>query len=232
MEQLTPELYEEMLAIQWWHRIPIAKDHTGNIIYTPGQVSHGERESEDYATSRFGLPLNLNGLKIADIGGWDGYFAFLAEKRGAAVTLFEVGREEGGNWGGGHGFRFAKKVLKSNVAYQHGNIYDLSPEKGIAPFDITLFFGVLYHLKAPLIALERLFSITKENGFSLIETAYENNCCNKSEPGWFFRYLDCDHTNYFFPNLQGLFTALYHVGFKNVELLYDSGARCTVKASR
>ena len=41
------------------------------------------------------------------------------------------------------------------------DVYDLSPAR-IGQFDIVLFLGVLYHLKHPLLALERVCSVTKD----------------------------------------------------------------------
>jgi tRNA (mo5U34)-methyltransferase len=227
---MTPIELQEMREICWWHRIPLGKDPLGKTIYTPGEARHGDDE-EDYASNRFGLPLDLKGQRVADIGGWDGYFSFEAEKRGALVTNFDVGRREGGNWGNVKGFDFAKKILKSGVIYSNTSIYDLTPEK-VEPFDITFFFGVLYHLKSPLIALERLFSVTKEGGYSLIETAYDTQT-DEEKPTWSFLHgYHGDPTNYFFPNMNALMTALFYVGFKEVKTIYDKEERCTLKALR
>lgn len=225
---MTPLEIKEMHSICWWHRIPLGSDTQGRVIYTPGQACHGEDE-EDYASRRFGLPYDLKGKRVADIGGWDGYFSFEAEKRGALVTNFDVGRREGGNWGNVKGFDFAKKILKSNVNYVNKSIYDLTSQN-TEPFDITLFFGVLYHLKSPLIALERLFSITKEGGYALIETAYDDQT-DEMHPTWSFKHgYNGDPTNYFFPNMNALMTALFYVGFNEVKTLYDQYERCTLKA--
>ena len=40
-------------------------------------------------------------------------------------------------------------------------MYDLTPER-VGRFDIVLFMGVLYHLKHPLLALERVCALTTE----------------------------------------------------------------------
>jgi tRNA (mo5U34)-methyltransferase len=229
---LTEEQLEEMRSIKWWHRIPIGQDLEGNRVFTPGTCKHGPDKS-DYATSRFGLPTDMRDCTVADIGGWDGYFAFEAEKRGAkGVTVFDVGQEEGGNWGTSKGFVFAKKVLDSHVQYVNASIYDLSRANGFTPYDVTLFFGVLYHLKAPLIALERLFEMTKENGYSLIETAISQESWGSTHAAaWLFMPgYDNDPTNYFYPTITALIAALYFVGYKDVQILFSGEKRCTVKA--
>ena len=49
----------------------------------------------------------------------------------------------------------AKKLLNSKVEYVVEDVCHLTP-RDVGYFDIVLFFGVLYHLKHPLLALERL----------------------------------------------------------------------------
>src|ERR1019366_4993208 len=56
-------------------------------------------------------------------------------------------------------FREISAVLGSHVDYRQMDVYELSPER-IGRFDIVLFLGVLYHLKHPLLALERVCSVT------------------------------------------------------------------------
>ena len=228
---LTEKQLEEMRSISWWHRIPLGHDLKGNRILTPGICGHGP-DNSDYATIRFGLPVDMGGCAVADIGGWDGYFAFEAEKSAKEITIFDVDEQEGGNWSKGKGFVFAKKILDSCVQYVHASIYDLSLSNGFVPFDVTLFFGVLYHLKAPLIALERLFEMTKENGYSLIETAILQESWGAAHAAaWVFMPgHDKDPTNYFYPSVPALIAALYFVGYKDVHIIFINEKRCTVKA--
>lgn len=229
---LTPEQIKEMQSIKWRHRIHIGQNLEGKQIYTPGNCDHGP-DGMEYATCRFGLPSDMKNLTVADIGGWDGYFAFEAEKRGASkVTIFDIDEEKGGNWGKTQGFQFAKKILDSQVTYVNASIYDLSLANGFKPYDVTLFYGVLYHLKAPLIALERLFEMTKENGYSLIETALSQETWGAAPASsWVFMPgYDNDPTNYFYPTLTALLATLYFVGYQEVEIMFSNEERCTVKA--
>lgn len=39
--------------------------------------------------SRFPIPQDLTGRRVLDIGAWDGWFSFEAEKRGASVTAVD-----------------------------------------------------------------------------------------------------------------------------------------------
>ena len=64
-------------------------------------------------------------------------------------------------------FRGIHKLLNSRVDYRRFDMYDLTPER-IGKFDIVLFMGVLYHLKHPLLALERVCALA--TGFAAVES--------------------------------------------------------------
>lgn len=184
LRELNLQEIEQIESISWWHRIPVGRDPQGKILFTPGICHHGP-DGDDYASKRFGLPKSFSSLTVADIGGWDGYFAFEAESRGAReVTIFEAPRQEGGNWGGSRGFLCAKELLQSRVDYVLDNLYNLPENRH---FDVTLFFGLLYHLKTPILALEKLYRITKGGGYSLIETALAPaSWVSEEAPAWIF----------------------------------------------
>ena len=59
----------------WWHSIDL-----GHGVVTPGAKSPEQLAHELQAIA---LP-DLRGRTVLDIGGWDGFFAFEAERRGAA----------------------------------------------------------------------------------------------------------------------------------------------------
>src|SRR5581483_12020439 len=80
-----------------------------------------------------------------DIGGWDGWFSFEAERRGAAVTAIDYIEQP-------HFLELHKK-LASKIDYRNLEVYEL-PDAGLGKFDIVFMLGVLYHLKHPLLALE------------------------------------------------------------------------------
>ena len=75
------------------------------------------------------------------------------ERRGAEVMAID-------NWDNPL-FREIHARLGSRVDYRQMDMYDLTPER-IGRFDIVLFMGVLYHLKHPLLALERVCALTTE----------------------------------------------------------------------
>ena len=211
---------KQMNNIRWWHRIELSPG-----VFTPGECPHG---SDGTFESRFGLPKDFTGKSVLDIGGWDGLFSFEAEKRGAkSVILAEATLEEGGNWGGTAGFNYAKKALNSNVEFINCNVHNLTKDRFNS--DVVFFYGVLYHLKNPLHAIEKVFECTNE--YALIETAICDSVKNtpvlEFAPG-----RASDPTNFFYPNIEGLHLLLRFVGFKNITTIYHQGGRATVKAEK
>src|SRR5580704_7964240 len=103
--------------------------------------------------NQFPIPQDLRGKRVLDIGAWDGWFSFEMERRGAAVLAID-------NWDNPR-FHEMRAMLNSRVEYRQLDMYELTPER-VGRFDIVLFMGVLYHLKHPLLALERVCALTTD----------------------------------------------------------------------
>jgi len=87
--------------------------------------------------------LDFRGKSVLDIGCWDGYWSFYAERRGASAVLASDDTSQ--NWSDGGGLLMAKHLLRSNVEVdQRRSIYDLATLE--RRFDIVLCLGVYYHL--------------------------------------------------------------------------------------
>ncbi len=99
--------------------------------------------------------VDLRGKRVLDVGARDGYFSFACERRGAEVVAVDHSQPEL------TGFPLAKRLLGSSVEYVQANVYDLRPED-LGTFDVVLFLGVLYHLRHPLLALDRLRALCRE----------------------------------------------------------------------
>src|SRR4030095_11389208 len=63
---------------------------------------------------------------------------------------------------------FVRRVLDLDIDYRRMSVYDLDPRE-LGQFDLTLALGLIYHCKHLVLALERLFAITRE--LLVIETA-------------------------------------------------------------
>ena len=107
----------------------------------------------------FGLEEDLRGKRVLDVGTWDGWFSFECERRGAEVTAVDCVALDT--------FLEAKQLLGSQVEYLTLDVTELSAEK-LGRFDIVLFFGVLYHLRHPLLGLEKVLELTLDR--ALIES--------------------------------------------------------------
>ncbi|MBI3801228.1 MAG: DUF1698 domain-containing protein [Deltaproteobacteria bacterium] len=136
------EIREHVKRIEWFHSIDL-----GHGIVTPGR----DRSSEKLEWIQ--LPAHLDGCTVLDIGAWDGFFSFEAERRGARRVLAVDSYCWGGEgWGTQGGFNLARRVLSSHVEDCEIEVLDLSPER-VGTFDVVLFLGVLYHMKHPQAAL-------------------------------------------------------------------------------
>ncbi|MHB8148049.1 MAG: class I SAM-dependent methyltransferase [Vulcanimicrobiaceae bacterium] len=133
------------------------KMHLWDDFYTPGW-SDVEREKLPY----YGLPERMDGMRVLDIGCAEGFFSFEAERRGAAqvvaIDSFEGSIER---------FNLVRLALGSKVNAYLCNVYDLSP-KTFGTFDLVMFFGVLYHVKHPWYALEKISAVC--SGALLLQT--------------------------------------------------------------
>jgi tRNA (mo5U34)-methyltransferase len=103
--------------------------------------------------ARFPIPGDLHGKRVLDIGAWDGWFSFEAERRGADVTSVDCVEAP-------HFVELHRK-LASKADYRILEIYEL-PDAGLGRFDIVFLLGVLYHLRHPLLALEIVCSVTTD----------------------------------------------------------------------
>jgi len=139
------EIREQISRVpHWYHRIEVA----------PGIVTPGTRNSQSELRF-FRLPEDCTGMRALDIGARDGFFSFELEKRGAEVLAIDHVPETV------TGLAVARKLLGSSVRFELANVYDLSAQR-FGTFDIVMFLGVLYHLRNPLLALDRVRSFCKD----------------------------------------------------------------------
>jgi tRNA (mo5U34)-methyltransferase len=180
------QLQAEADSFAWYHSIDL-----GGGVTTKGQSVMAEMVTEDL------LP-DFRDRSVLDIGAWDGYYSFLAEKRGAArvVALDHYA------WGVDFEARtrYWKECLERGALPDQARDTtdfwrpDLPGRRGfelahralgsrvepvvadfttmnlseLGTFDIVLYLGVLYHMKEPLTCLERLRAVTA--GVAVVET--------------------------------------------------------------
>jgi tRNA (mo5U34)-methyltransferase len=136
---------------------------------------------------KYGFPDRMDGMTVLDVGRGSGFFAFEFERRGAAVVATDIASFFDWDFVGGENektsrrqavtnleafsvreitgaFDFARSVKKSQVISKLINVYDLSPDVfGGDKFDLVFAGSILSHVRDPILALERLYSVTKHS---------------------------------------------------------------------
>ncbi len=139
---------ERIQSRPWYHSIQIEPG-----LVTPGSLS---QTTLNYILEQVQFPKRFDGLTVLDIGAWDGFYSFEAERRGAKrVVAYDLTPPDQ------FGFQTAHELIGSKVEYVQGSVYTLTPER-VGTFDVVLFFGVFYHLRYPLLALDRIWSVCNE----------------------------------------------------------------------
>jgi len=103
---------------------------------------------------------------VLEIGAWDGYWSFWAERKGARHVIASDDLTQ--NWSDGRGIHLAKELLGSDVEInQSVSVYRLGALK--RTFDIVMCFGVYYHLIDPLYAFAQIRHCCHDNTLVLLD---------------------------------------------------------------
>jgi tRNA (mo5U34)-methyltransferase len=95
------------------------------------------------------LPQDLTGATVLDIGCNGGFYSIEMKRRGAERVLgIDVDERYLRQ------ARFASSTLGLEIEFENRSVYDV--DKLAGTFDIVFFMGVLYHLRYPLFALDRV----------------------------------------------------------------------------
>jgi tRNA (mo5U34)-methyltransferase len=138
----------------WYHRIEL----------TDGVVTPGWSPMD---AASYGVPPDLTGRRVLDVGAWDGYWSFEALKRGAREVvaiddfsdfLGHIKTEDRKAW---QTFDLCREALgygEDRCKRIEMTVYEVSEER-LGRFDTVFFFGTLYHLRHPLLALDKLGAV-------------------------------------------------------------------------
>ena len=123
-----------------------------------------------------------------------------------------------GDWPGTSkaAFDFTREFLQSGVDSKHLDVLDHLPER-VGSFDLVLFLGVLYHMQHPLLALQRDYSVTRDQ--LILETHLDLLDCEKPAMAFYpGNELNGDETNWWGPNVAAVEGMLKTAGFSRVEV--------------
>jgi tRNA (mo5U34)-methyltransferase len=67
------------------------------------------------------------------------------------------------------GFAVAKKLLNSKVRWITSNVYKIN-QLNLGKFDLVLFLGVVYHLRNPYLAIDRIYDSLNIGGKVIVES--------------------------------------------------------------
>lgn len=208
----------------WYHKIELPFG-----ITTPGWAPLDARA--------YGIPADLSGKRVLDVGAWDGYWTFEALKRGAlqAVAIDDfsdyLGQLDQGERQAWETFDLCREALgysQLQAPRFDMTVYDVTPQLLGGSFDVVFFFGTIYHLRHPLLALDRLSALCSEeiflesailDDFSPYRGGYGQGYGNNDMVMEFYpeKQYGSNDSNWWSPTLTCLMHLVKAAGFDQVE---------------
>ncbi|PZU10326.1 DUF1698 domain-containing protein [Sphingomonas sp.] len=226
------EFYRDIYLFQKWEIFP------GHVTEAPKDVS------ANLAAMNF--PTDLAGKRVLDIAPWNGFFSFECARRGAREVV-SLGPEDPTHTG----FQQTKDLLGlTNVHYVRDSIYNLTVER-YGTFDVVLFLGLIYHLRHPLLALDRIYDVCDDTLYSdtptidriiYDKTLTENQRTAILDAGSVIHQLPMlyytgnsetgDAFNWFMPNMKGFRALIASSGFNVTHQSDDGGGWSWISATK
>lgn len=214
----------------WWHSIDfgdgvISKGKKGGAGYTSRSHALLQDEIKKWFPADF-----FAGKRVLDVGAWDGFYSFHAEKSGATEVVaidewvWKIPVKDT-KYTRKRGFEIAKQLLNSKVKDYLQDITEPCVDL-LGTFDSIIFAGVIYHLRHPMKSVEVLDTLVRKNGRIMLETHTLNN--NIAKPIMQFHpknSLVGDSTNFWSPNIPCVIGMFNEVGSYKVESQNISGDR-------
>lgn len=235
--------------IGWFHSVDLRDN-----IKTPGGRGWACRRD------KFAYHERLPGKTVLDIGAMEGGDTFSAEIAGARhVTAYDVDNyfqydlglnaawddivekyleaQRGGvekEWEflncKKFGFELCKQARKSSAVRVSGSVYDLSPQRH-GTFDVVFCFGLLYHVRHPILALDRLYQMCNEAAF--IQTQiYQGYAANSETVLYYNDTWRGSYSNWFVPTPSAFVDMVSSCGFKSIEIVETAATTISLIAHK
>ena len=206
----TQAQVEQLLRKQNYHSLTLPD---GTEI--PGLIS---TQALQQRINSFPIPASLAGRRVLDVGAASGWNSIEMARRGADVMAVDcVDFEE---------LRVVNQIGGLGIDYRILDVDELD-RNTVGDFDYVLFFGVLYHLRHPLLSLEKICALTREMAFveSFVTDSPEapSDACT-------LEFYETDQLggqidNWFGPTAKCLVALCRSAGFVRVKLEYVATER-------
>ena len=185
----------------WFHQIEIDGHWTRDIAPAPGPQPRNHPHDR-WEAIRGELP-DLRGLRVLDLGSADGFFSIAMARLGASVDAVDSAARMIER------LRWAASVLGVDVNAHLGTVEEIE-----GSYDLVLFIGVLYHLKSPLLGLERVAALADS---MIIETTVADG----DEPYLWFKapQQGVHYVPKWYPTVSCLEEMLRFVGYTDIQPL-------------
>lgn len=217
-EQLARDIGE---LGEWFHNIDL------NGVQTAPAHFLGDYPAVKWKHIQHAFSEDLQGASVLDVGCNAGFYSIELKKRGAGrvvgVDVDERYLAQG---------RFAAKTLGMDIEFVKKSVYEVEEIQG--QFDYVLFLGVFYHLRYPLLALDRV--VKKVGGKLIFQTMlrgsedareweqnyqfWDKSIFHEEDfPRMYFieREYSDDPTNWFIPNRGAAEASLRSAGLEIVQ---------------
>jgi len=203
---------------EWFHNLDL------NGVKTAPNHFLGDFPNIKWKDFRSEIPTKMTGMSVLDIGCNAGFYSLEMKRRGAERVLGIDVEDRYLNQA-----RFAAQTLNLTIEFTKRSVYAVDEIPG--QFDYVLFMGLFYHLRYPLLALDKV--VKKVKGTLVFQTmvrglddtrewASDYPIWNKEiflEPGFPAMYFveksySHDPTNWFIPNRAGVEASLRSAGLE------------------
>lgn len=175
------------------------------------------------------IPESLKGARVLDIGCNGGFYSIQLKRRGASRVLGIDVDDRYLNQA-----RFAASTLGVEIEFERRSVYEVDAIAG--QFEYVFFMGVLYHLRYPLFALDKVITKIAPGGRLVFQTMLRGSSNTKawednyqfwttnifSDPDWPSMYFvehsyANDPTNWWIPNRAAAEAMLRSSGLEILE---------------